>query len=1165
MRRMARSHRDLAPVPARPRGGTASPAPIERLRAVGPGRPGQPDRGIAAPAAGAVDAAWAPSAPRELDRTSTVSELDVFGFPVQIGKVQPPLLPAETLARDRLLDWMAAKIHSRLVLICADPGHGKTTLLADWTRRTRVRALWYRLDETDRDWVVFVHHVVAAGREIDAAFAPNTASLLRELGAGMGDRASIVRTLLAEIRAWVTAGTALLLDDYQVIDDVPEVREIVRELVLRGPDRLSIVISTRRPPTLPLARLRALGEVAELSTADLRFDRSEMERLFRETYRHPLEADLLDDLARTTEGWAATLRLVETAVRGRPRSEVRAVIRSLSAQHGDLHDYLAEEVVGRMPLELQAFLERCSLLHVATPQLAGVAAAVTEEDARRLLDVTEEAGLLSRRGRTGQAGRLLHPLVRSFLEGRLLEAVGPDGVAEIHVRIAAAAEGNSWWLAAYHYAAARRGADVARVLSSSLEAILGSGGAQAAVDLMTGAGPLPDAAWFMVLLARRYLAEGRLQESASAADAAWGAVSQGDSSAGSEWVLMTLITVSFARGDYAGGAEWAQRLEADSLGFPQAVARAILAISDSTVQGSLDRAAHLIEDTARLSSALGHKHFHGISMLNLGWVNRYRGLVSRVAEDARAAQEALSETSAKAELPTAHVLLAWALAHQGDFDTARAELAQARVEANPATQFEMLVETSDVIGLYVDPDEAADLLVAARTSSTPNSAADEALFLLTSAENALRLGRIAQARADLEACPEDLITGHPAFASRRSVAFVGLCLAEGRDVDLADLDTLASRVREQGAGHLVLIVQLIRGAIAGADSYSRAAARIADAEPPILSACAEILAPRLPELSSSTLQHIQQEAERRPQRWRPALRRASQTAPPQAALAAARMLELVGDATDVPALRNLSRSLKGEFRRPDLGRSLARRIAPRVWVEDQGRIVVRVGEQDIPGTAIRRKALSLLSYLLTRPGFSASRDQVLDALWPEQDPDQTINSLHQSVYFLRRVFEPAYTEDLSPGYVNHDPDLLWLDTELVDSRSTACRRLLERCGRPPDPAQVALVADQYRGPFALDFAYEEWASPYRENLHARFLETLESAIQADIEDGHVARAISLSRRVLEVDPQVDDVERTLLRLYRTAGAHAAAAEQYGHYAETLRRDLGVDPPGLDDI
>ena len=136
----------------------------------------------------------------------TAGELDVFGFPVQIGKVQPPLLPAETLERERLLEWMAAKIHSRLVLIVADAGYGKTTLLADWSRRTRVRVLWYRLDETDRDWVVFVNHVVAAGREIDPGFAPNTMALLRELGAGMGDRASIVRTLLTEIRRWVTGG-----------------------------------------------------------------------------------------------------------------------------------------------------------------------------------------------------------------------------------------------------------------------------------------------------------------------------------------------------------------------------------------------------------------------------------------------------------------------------------------------------------------------------------------------------------------------------------------------------------------------------------------------------------------------------------------------------------------------------------------------------------------------------------------------------------------------------------------------------------------------------------------------------------------------------------------------------------------------------------------------
>ena len=479
-----------------------------------------------------------------------MSDLDVFGFPVQLGKVQPPFLSVETLERQRLLDWVAAKIHSRLVLIVADAGHGKTTLLADWSRRTRVRTLWYRLDEADRDWVLFVNHVVAAGREIDPAFAPNTMSLIRELGAGLGDRGAIVRTLLAEIRAWVTSGTVLLLDDYQVVDDVPEVREIVRELLVRGPERLTLVISTRQAPTLPLARLRALGEVAELSTADLRFDRDEMERLFRDTYRHPLEADLLDDLARTTEGWAATLRLVETAVRGRPRDEVRAVIRGLSAQHGDLHDYLAEEVVGRMPLELQDFLERCALLQVATPQLAAVAADVSLADARRLLDTAEDAGLLSRRGRTGQAGRLLHPLVCSFLEGRLLEAVGPEGIAEIHARIAAAAEANSWWLAGHHYAAAGRSTDVARVLTGSLEEILGAGGAQAAVDLIAAGGVPDQAGWAQALAARSFLREGDIARARAAAERALSASTQGDPTISLTVALATLTTVEYNAGEY---------------------------------------------------------------------------------------------------------------------------------------------------------------------------------------------------------------------------------------------------------------------------------------------------------------------------------------------------------------------------------------------------------------------------------------------------------------------------------------------------------------------------------------------------------------------------------------------------------------------------------------
>jgi len=70
----------------------------------------------------------------------------VSGYPIQPGKVQAPALRDETLARTRLLDWLDVKIHSRVVFVIGDAGYGKTTLLADFTRRTRLRTLWYRID-----------------------------------------------------------------------------------------------------------------------------------------------------------------------------------------------------------------------------------------------------------------------------------------------------------------------------------------------------------------------------------------------------------------------------------------------------------------------------------------------------------------------------------------------------------------------------------------------------------------------------------------------------------------------------------------------------------------------------------------------------------------------------------------------------------------------------------------------------------------------------------------------------------------------------------------------------------------------------------------------------------------------------------------------------------
>jgi DNA-binding SARP family transcriptional activator len=224
-----------------------------------------------------------------------------------------------------------------------------------------------------------------------------------------------------------------------------------------------------------------------------------------------------------------------------------------------------------------------------------------------------------------------------------------------------------------------------------------------------------------------------------------------------------------------------------------------------------------------------------------------------------------------------------------------------------------------------------------------------------------------------------------------------------------------------------------------------------------------------------------------------------------------------------------------------------------------------VGDRVVLGSSVRRKVLAMLSFLITRPDMSATRDQVLDALWPELDPEVAVNSLNQTIYFLRRVFEESYSDDVSPGYVHHDSDVVWLDKDLVTSRSIVCREIIRELPRQPSPDDVDRLARAYRGRFALDFEYEEWAASYRDSLHAAYLEIVERSTLDDFRTGHHDRGIAVARRALEVDPTAEQIEVCLLRLYRVTGAHAAAAEQYAHYAAVMRDEFGIEAPPLESL
>jgi DNA-binding SARP family transcriptional activator len=414
---------------------------------------------------------------------------------------------------------------------------------------------------------------------------------------------------------------------------------------------------------------------------------------------------------------------------------------------------------------------------------------------------------------------------------------------------------------------------------------------------------------------------------------------------------------------------------------------------------------------------------------------------------------------------------------------------------------------------------------------------------------------------------------HPAQAGTvagQAVARLGTAAYVAVAAGSADGATKAQEASQaaklQGAEQWRRIAELMRASCGGSEEFAATVSWVGASSPWNVTFVADLIGRRLDELDEPAAAVVAAAARLHPGRWRFVLRQlVASSAPGSGPLQAGRLLESIGERSDIKRLRSYARRHRRLPGASALGRALARRLADRVYVEDQNRVTIHVGGRHVSGSTIRRKVLGLLCFLLTKPDLAATRDQVLDALWPDLDPLDAVNSLNQTVYFLRRILEEDYVDDLSPGYLHHDSDLIWFDQELVTSRSNECRRLIKELPPQPSPDQVSALVEAYAGRFALDFDYEEWASPYRDWLHASFLEVVERAVASDLETGHFERGIRVARRVLDVDPGAEQVEVSLLRLYRASGAHAAAAEQYGHYAALIRDQLGIDPPPLEAL
>ena len=1085
-------------------------------------------------------------------------------FPLRPGKVQRPLLPEETLRRDRLFDWLEARANRRVIYVVAEAGFGKTTLIADFLRRSRARTFWYRLDEDDTDGLVFIRYVVAACQAVDPRLLQRSTALLSESAIEPTREETVLRTLLAEMDCLGEVPSVLVLDDFHVAEAVPAIAGVVERLIARAPAGLSLILASRRTPTLSAAALRARGELAELGGEELRFDETETGRLFRDSYHHPLEPDVLHDLQARTEGWAASLQLVKTAVDGRSPVQVRAFIHSLTGAEGDLYDFLAEEVVGELNADLRGFLMRVALLEEIDPETAAVAAAVSVVEARRLLGHAQRLGLLSK-GAGAVASWRPHPLVRDYLLARLEAEVGQAGIIDLHRSLASAVEPQSWRLAARHWAAAGDADHVRRVICSSVPTIIGTGDFAAAEDFIARF-PDPDPnPWYDIIRTRQLAAAGRYEEAAAVARRAEAAGTKLALESPSFSIARALnrLHLGIHRRDPEMRLAACSELAACGDLELASIARAAELMCEASDDGSLDALCEALVETARLNRQRGHPRHEAISLTNLSLAEANRGDHNAAVRASETALGLFLSVGNSGDIGAARLNLAKGLAHLGRWADAQAQINAAFSDPSSWIDPETIAEAAELQAFYGDPATGPQIL--GKGLTTGPRASENPYWRQVAARLEMQLANPSRAAELMSEVGRHPLS--PGFGSAvRALALQIRASETAVDASFGrDLVEGLQFAEHQQAWFWAKTIRLTQALVSDNHELAAYIRSLESVDVAYLSIQAELVVRRLADLDQASLATVRQEATQRPERWRWALRQllSNQAARPGDIRRAVELLDLVGDANDVKLLRELAK--KKGLKIPDAGRALTRRLAPPAFVDDLGRVTVRVGDRVIPGTEIRRKVLSLLTFLLTRPQFTASREQVVEALWPEMEPEAGANSLNQTSYFLRHVFEPSTDDDVTAGYLNSRADLIWLDPELVQSRSSNCLKLIGSMRRNPSPELVTKLAESYTGRFAVDFMYDDWASAFRETLHASFLDRIERAVTADTKAGAFDRALSVAQLAMQADPDAEQIELCLLRLYRRTGANAAAAEQYAHYASVMREQLGMEPPPLESI
>jgi LuxR family maltose regulon positive regulatory protein len=346
--------------------------------------------------------------------------------PIVSAKIHIPILRSALVDRPRLMDHLRQSHQTKLTLISAPAGYGKSSLVSAWAHKNKLPVAWLTLDSLDNDLVRFIHSFSAAHKRFQPAFGDTIISLLESPQTPLEQ--NLLSGLANEIGS-LDEPYVLVLDDYHVITN-QTIHKIIAFLIENQSLQIHLIILTRSDPPLPLSRLRARGQLVEIRAADLQFIQAEAESFFNNIMGMGLSSTDIAAFEERTEGWITGLQLVALAMQGLDAQQIANFVNLFTGSHSYIVDYLVEEVLNRQSEDIRDFLLRTSILDRMTASLCDQVTGL--DNSQAILEKLYQENLFIIPLDNERQWYRYHHLFSDVLENRL-KSISPDLVPKLHM------------------------------------------------------------------------------------------------------------------------------------------------------------------------------------------------------------------------------------------------------------------------------------------------------------------------------------------------------------------------------------------------------------------------------------------------------------------------------------------------------------------------------------------------------------------------------------------------------------------------------------------------------------------------------------------------------------------------------------------------------------